>query len=37
MKFIYNSDWHVGGQFQNVSLFDDQQHVLNKLTEYIKY
>lgn len=36
MKFIHTSDWHIGRQFHNVSLLDDQQHVLNQLISYIK-
>ena len=36
MKFIHTSDWHIGRQFHNVSLLEDQKHVLNQLIEYIK-
>jgi exonuclease SbcD len=36
MNFIHTSDWHIGRQFHNVSLLEDQQHVLNQLIEYIK-
>jgi exonuclease SbcD len=36
MKFIHTSDWHIGRQFHNVSLLEDQQHVLNQLLEYIE-
>jgi exonuclease SbcD len=36
MKFIHTSDWHIGRQFHNVSLLQDQQHVLNQLLGYIK-
>jgi exonuclease SbcD len=36
MKFIHTSDWHIGRQFHNVSLLEDQQFVLNQLIEYIK-
>lgn len=35
MKFIHTSDWHIGRQFHNVSLLEDQQHVLNQLLTYI--
>ncbi|WP_019531278.1 exonuclease SbcCD subunit D [Dasania marina] len=35
MKFIHTSDWHIGRQFHNVSLLDDQRHVLNQLVDYI--
>ena len=36
MKFIHTSDWHIGRQFHNVSLLEDQQHVLNQIIDYIK-
>ena len=36
MKFIHTSDWHIGRQFHNVSLLEDQRHVLNKLIEHIE-
>jgi exonuclease SbcD len=36
MKFIHTSDWHIGRQFHNVSLLDDQRHVLDQLIEHIK-
>lgn len=36
MKFIHTSDWHIGRQFHNVSLLEDQQHVLHQLLEYIE-
>lgn len=36
MKFIHTSDWHIGRQFHNVSLLDDQIHVLNQIVDYIK-
>ena len=35
MKFIHTSDWHIGRQFHNVSLLEDQQHVLQQLIKYI--
>ena len=34
MKFIHTSDWHIGRQFQNVSLLDEQLHVLKQLKNY---
>jgi exonuclease SbcD len=37
MKFIHTSDWHIGRQFHNVSLLDDQQHVLKQLLAYIEH
>lgn len=36
MKFIHTSDWHIGRQFHNVSLLEDQQHVLTQLLAYIQ-
>ncbi|MEB3189724.1 MAG: exonuclease subunit SbcD, partial [Snowella sp.] len=35
MKFLRTSDWHLGRQFHNVSLIDDQKHVLNQVFDYI--
>lgn len=34
MKFIHTSDWHLGRQLHNVSLLEDQQHVLTQLIAY---
>lgn len=36
MKFIHSSDWHIGRQFHNVSLLNDQRHVLNQLVGYLR-
>ncbi|EJA7338598.1 TPA: exonuclease SbcCD subunit D [Vibrio parahaemolyticus] len=36
MKFIHTSDWHLGRQFHNVSLLEDQQAVLEQLIQYIE-
>ncbi len=36
MKFIHSSDWHTGRQFHNVSLLNDQRHVLNQLVGYLR-
>ena len=36
MKIIHTSDWHIGRQFHNVSLLDDQRHVLKQLIDYIQ-
>lgn len=36
MKFIHTSDWHIGRQFHNVSLLEDQAYVLDQIIEYIK-
>lgn len=34
MKFIHTSDWHIGRQFHNVSLLEDQRHVLGQILAY---
>lgn len=36
MKFIHTSDWHIGRQFHNVSMLEDQRHVLQQLIDYIR-
>jgi exonuclease SbcD len=36
MKFIHTSDWHIGRQFHNVSLLEDQRHVLEQIVAYIE-
>lgn len=33
MKILHTSDWHIGRQFHNVSLLDDQRHVLEQMIE----
>ncbi|WP_260260617.1 exonuclease SbcCD subunit D [Vibrio intestinalis] len=35
MKFLHTSDWHLGRQFHNVSLLDDQRAVLEQIIQYI--
>ncbi|MDA0148186.1 exonuclease SbcCD subunit D [Vibrio sp. LaRot3] len=35
MKFLHTSDWHLGRQFHNVSLLDDQRAVLEQIVQYI--
>ena len=35
MRILHTSDWHIGRQFHNVSLLDDQRHVLNQITDLI--
>lgn len=30
MKFLHTADWHLDRQFHNVSLLDDQAHVLKQ-------
>jgi exonuclease SbcD len=36
MRFIHTSDWHIGRQFHNVSLLEDQRHILDQLIEIIR-
>jgi exonuclease SbcD len=36
MKFIHTSDWHIGRQFHNISLLEDQKHVLEQVLAYIE-
>ena len=36
MKFIHTSDWHIGRLFQNISLLEDQLHVLKQIKNYAK-
>ncbi len=36
MKFLHTSDWHLGRQFHNVSLLDDQRVVLEQILDYLK-
>ena len=31
MKFLHTSDWHLGRQFHNVSLLEDQAYVLDQI------
>jgi len=35
MRFIHTADWHLGRSFFNVSLIDDQAHVLNQLIDIV--
>lgn len=35
MKFLHTSDWHLGRQFHNVSLLDDQRAVIKQIIDYI--
>ncbi|MEL7292557.1 MAG: exonuclease SbcCD subunit D [Pseudomonadota bacterium] len=35
MKFLHTSDWHLGRQFHNVSLLDDQKVVLQQIIDYL--
>lgn len=36
MRFIHTADWHIGRQFHNVSLIDDQAHVLEQLIDLVR-
>ena len=36
MRLLHTSDWHLGRQFHNVSLLDDQRHVLKQLIDLVK-
>jgi exonuclease SbcD len=33
MRILHTSDWHIGRQFHNVSLLNDQHHVLQQIVE----
>ncbi len=35
MKFIHTSDWHIGRQFHNVSLLEDQRYILTQIVDYL--
>ena len=35
MRILHTSDWHLGRQFHNVSLLDDQRHILGQITDLI--
>lgn len=35
MRMLHTSDWHIGRQFHNVSLLEDQRHVLNEIVSII--
>ena len=36
MRFIHTSDWHIGRLFQNISLLEDQLHILKQIQAYAK-
>ena len=36
MKILHTADWHIGRQFHNVSLLEDQRHVLDQLIAVIR-
>ena len=33
MRFLHTADWHLGRSFYNISLIEDQAHVLNQLID----
>ena len=35
MRFLHTSDWHLGRQFHNVSLLEDQRHVLGEILSIV--
>ena len=35
MRFIHTADWHIGRLFHNLSLLDDQAHVLDQLMDIL--
>jgi DNA repair protein SbcD/Mre11 len=35
MKFLHTSDWHLGRQFHNISLIEDQEFVLEQIINHI--
>ena len=35
MKFLHTSDWHLGRQFHNVSLIEDQKQVLGQIIDFV--
>lgn len=35
MRFLHTSDWHLGRQFHNISLLEDQRHVLEQLIDIV--
>ena len=36
MRILHTSDWHLGRQFHNVSLLEDQRYVLNQIIDIVK-
>lgn len=33
MRFLHTSDWHLGRQFHNLSLLEDQRHALDQIKQ----
>jgi exonuclease SbcD len=36
MRILHTSDWHIGRQFHNASLLEDQRHVLMQIVDMVK-
>ena len=36
MRILHTSDWHLGRQFHNVSLLDDQRHALQQIIDIVR-
>ncbi len=36
MRILHTADWHLGRQFHNVSLLDDQAHVLDQVVDVVR-
>jgi exonuclease SbcD len=36
MKILHTADWHIGRHFHNVSLLEDQRHVIGQILDLIK-
>ncbi|WP_260293176.1 exonuclease SbcCD subunit D [Sedimenticola hydrogenitrophicus] len=36
MRLLHTADWHIGRQFHNLSLLEDQRHVLGQITDLIE-
>ncbi|MEH6445401.1 MAG: exonuclease SbcCD subunit D [Oceanospirillaceae bacterium] len=36
MRFLHTSDWHIGRSFHNVSLLQDQEHILQQIIQIAK-
>ena len=36
MRILHTSDWHLGRQFHNLSLLEDQRHVLDQIVAIVR-
>ncbi len=36
MRILHTSDWHLGRQFHNLSLLDDQRHILDQIVAIVR-